>query len=442
VRLAFLSPLPPAPTGIADYSALLLSLLAGRHAIDAFTDRDEVDRSQLPPSVGVHPVSSFEARHHERPYDLAVYQMGNGTAHAFLYDHLSRVPGLLMLHDLVLHHSRAAHFLEADAVREWRDRPADEAARERARPWLDRWREELLYTYPEAGERLFAAHLGTVGSLLPYAYPLFRVPVEASRLVAVHNAFMAEAVRAEVPEAAVAVVPLPAAREAVDPGSVVALRRRLGIAGDAVVVGAFGLLTPEKQIETVARAVARAATWNGRVRLLLAGPVPDRRHLDHLLDRVGIAGRTVVTGRVPLAELAVHIEAADIVVHLRYPTGRETSAALLRVLAQGRPTVVSDLAHQADIPGPAVVRADPTDEEGAVTRAILGLAGDVEARRRLGREAAAFVRERHSAAVVEAAWDRALEQARARPDPPGYDWPAHWPRAHARSSGRGATDAE
>ena len=30
---------------------------------------------------------------------------------------LSRVPGLLVLHDLVLHHARAAQFLEPQAVR-------------------------------------------------------------------------------------------------------------------------------------------------------------------------------------------------------------------------------------------------------------------------------------------------------------------------------------
>ena len=61
-------------------------------------------------------------------------------------------------------------------------------------------------------------------------------------------------------------------------------------------------------------------------------------------------------------------------VHLRYPTARETSAALLRVLAQGRPTIVSDLEHLSDLPHDAVVRADVADEEGEVTRALLRLA--------------------------------------------------------------------
>jgi glycosyltransferase involved in cell wall biosynthesis len=123
--------------------------------------------------------------------------------------------------------------------------------------------------------------------------------------------------------------------------------------------------------------------------------------------------------------------AADMAVHLRYPTGRETSAALLRVLAQGRPTVVSDLEHQADIPADAVIRADPTDEEGAVTRAILRLHERPEARARLGRAAREFVAREHSAARCRDAYEAAIARAAAMPDPPRRPWPAHWPRPAA-----------
>lgn len=428
LRLAFLSPLPPAPTGIADYSADVLAVLADGYDIDVFHDQEAVDRARLPQRAEPHHVSAFPQKHRDRPYDVVVYQMGNGRAHGFLYDHLSRVPGLLVLHDLVLHHSRAARFLDADPVRTWRLRPGDSGAREGARPWLERWREELVYTYPAAGDRLFDVHVGTVGDLLPYAYPLVRIPVEASRLIVVHNSFMAEAVRGEVPEAAVSVVPQPADAQVVDAGSVRALRRRLGVADTDVLVGTFGLLTAEKQVETVARAVARAAAWDSRIRLLLVGPVVDPKRLERLLERLGVAGRAIVTGRVPLTDLAVYAGAADVVAHLRYPTGRETSAALLRLMAQGRPCVVSDLEHQGDIPEGAVVRADPTDEEGALTRAIFRLANDPAEGRELGLRAAAHVRDHHSARLVRSAWDRALEQARVRPAPPSRDWPSHWPR--------------
>ncbi len=425
-RIAFVSPVPPARTGIADYTADVLALLSPTHEIDVFHSQDDVDTSRLPAAIRLHRAATLVERHRQRPYDAAVYQMGNGPDHDFLYDLLPRVAGLLVLHDLVLHHARARMFLDSPAARAYAQNPADPARREAARPDLEAYRAELAYAYPDRAARLFEAQLGTVGSLLPYAYPLFRLAVESSRVTAVHNAFMAEAVRAEVPDAATLRVAMPVTAVPVPAGTVSALRARLGLAAGDFVVGSYGLLTPEKQIETVARAVARAAVHVPRIRLLLVGPVPERASLAAMLERHGVAGRTVVTGRVAFADLAAHMEAADMAVHLRYPTARETSAALLRLLAQGRPVIISDLEHVSDVPADAVVRADVTDEEGAVTRALITLAGRPDVRTRLGERARAFVRLEHAPERSRAHYDTAIAQASSRADPPRRPWPAHW----------------
>ena len=426
MRLAFLTPLPPARTGVADYAVEVLGLLAVGHEIDVFHARDSVEQDRLPRSCAVRRASEFLTRHRERPYDLAVYQMGNGPDHAFLYEPLARVPGVLVLHDLVLHHSRARTFLDSPAARAYAGNPASAVLREAAAPALRAYRDEVAYSYPGQAGRLAEAHLETVGDLLPYAYPLFRLPVEAARLVLVHNAYMAEAIRGEVPEARVVRVPMMARAAAVAPAEIGALRTRLGFAPDDFVVGSYGLLTREKRIETVARAVARAATALPHLRLLLVGPVADPAALDRLLARLGVRERTVVTGRVPFDEIPVHIEAADLVVHLRYPTARETSAALLRVLAQGRPTVMSNLEHLAEVPADAVVRADVADEEGEVTRAILRLRARPADREALSAAARSFVEREHSPARCREAYEAALQQARGLSDPPRRPWPPHW----------------
>jgi glycosyltransferase involved in cell wall biosynthesis len=411
VRLAFFSPLPPAPTGIADYTIDVLALLADLATIEVFHDQAEVDAARLPAGVVARPAREFEVRQRDAAYDMVVYQMGNGLAHAYQYDFLARHPGLLVLHDLVLHHSRARMFLDSLEARAYAADPSRADLRAAAEARIDEYRRELEQVYPGRGARLAAAQLGTVGQLLPYAYPLCRRPVEAARLTACHNDFMVDAVRAEVPGAEAVRIPMTMSRVAVDAGAVRALRTRFGLSAEAFVVGVFGLLTREKRVETVARAVARAAAARSDLRLLLVGPVPDRAALDTLLTRLGVAERTIVTGRVPLESLPVHIEAADLVAHLRYPSARETSAALLRVLAQGRPTVISDLEHLADVPDDAVVRAAVDDEEGELMRAILRLAETAPARTRLGAAAAGFVRDAHSPARCRDAYREALERA-------------------------------
>lgn len=422
MRLAFFGPLPPAPSGVADYAADVLALLAPHHDVVAVHDQDVVDEARVPcPALRV---DAFAGR--ARSFDATVYQLGNGPGHDFVYAWLARAPGLLVLHDLVLHHARARMFLASPEALAYAAAPQDAARRAAARPALEAYEAELEYSYPGHGARVAEAHLGTAGDLLPYAYPLFRIPVEASRVTGVHNGSMAEAVEAEVPGARVARIAMPVEPVAVPAGTVAALRARLGIARDELVVASFGLLTREKRIETVARAVARAAAAVPKLRLLLVGPVPDRDALGRVLERVGVERRTIVTGRVPLDELAAHMEVADVVAHLRYPTARETSAALLRVLAQGRPAVVSDLENLDEVPEAAALKADVADEEGELTRAILRLAASAELRARLGAAARRFARAAHGPDRCLESYEAALARAAAAPSPPPRAWPRHW----------------
>jgi glycosyltransferase involved in cell wall biosynthesis len=427
MRLAVVSPIPPAPTGIADYTAEVLALLAPEHEIHVFHAQSAVDPLALPVGVRVHHASGFLPRHRDKPFDLVVYQMGNAPAHDFLYEPLAAVPGLLVLHDLVLHHARARRFLGSPEARAY---AADQASKEKragARAALRLYEQEVAYSYPAAGERLAFTQLNTTGDLLPYAYPLFRLPVEASRLVAVHNEFMAQAVREEVEGVEVVRIAQAACPARTSPSGVAALRERLGFGPDDFVVGSFGLLTAEKRLATVARAVARAARSLPRLRLLLVGPSPDAQALQAMLKRLGVWKRTVVTGRVPLWTLPAHMDAADVVVNLRYPTARETSAALLRLLAQGRPTVVSDLEHLADLPPDAVVRAELTDEEGEVTRALLRLAASPFLRARLSAAARRFVTREHSPTRMREGYQEAIARAMRRPPPAARSgWPEHW----------------
>jgi glycosyltransferase involved in cell wall biosynthesis len=426
-RLAFFSPLPPAATGVADYAADVLAVLSGHHEIDVFHDQHTVDRGRLPPPCGLHHAASFDERRRRRPYDLAIYQMGNSEAHAFEYEPLARAGGLLVLHDLVLHHSRARAFLDAPEVVAYRADPSSAEKRSRAQASIDRYRAEVSYCYPEQADRLVDAHLETTGRLLPYAYPLFRLPVEASRVVAAHNGAILDAVRREVPDAAMARIAMPIARANVSRHDVAALRERHGLRAGQTVVATFGLLTREKETDVLARAVARAAVHLPGVHLLLVGPTADEDGLRRRLGALGLVGRATVTGRVPFAALAAYAEASDIVVHLRYPTARETSASLLRVLAQGRATVISDLENFAEIPDGAVVRVRTTDEEGEVLRAVHALASDPARLARLGRNAAAYVEAEHSAERCRETYEHAIALALRRPPPGPHAWPAHWP---------------
>ena len=84
MKVAYFSPMPPEPSGIADYSALLVP------ALRELLDVDVVKRGTKRPPRGT---------------DLSVYHLGNNPdAHGWILDALRRRPGAVVLHDFVLHH--------------------------------------------------------------------------------------------------------------------------------------------------------------------------------------------------------------------------------------------------------------------------------------------------------------------------------------------------
>ena len=83
MKVAYYSPLPPERSGIADYSALLVP------ALGRLVDVELVRRGRTRPVAA----------------DVALYHIGNDPeAHGWIVDALERRPGVVVLHDFVLHH--------------------------------------------------------------------------------------------------------------------------------------------------------------------------------------------------------------------------------------------------------------------------------------------------------------------------------------------------
>src|SRR6266498_4414644 len=79
--VAYYSPMPPERSGIADYSALLLPALRRRMEVDV------------------------AARGKQAHGDVALYHVGNDPeAHGWIIERLRDEPGIVVLHDFVLHH--------------------------------------------------------------------------------------------------------------------------------------------------------------------------------------------------------------------------------------------------------------------------------------------------------------------------------------------------
>jgi hypothetical protein len=102
LRLAYFTPLPPAPTGIADYSWELLPQLAQLAEITVFSPEPLGKPAGLNQFFDVRPISVYAPLRME--FDLPIYQMGNSNHHEIIYQQALRYPGVVVLHDYYLHH--------------------------------------------------------------------------------------------------------------------------------------------------------------------------------------------------------------------------------------------------------------------------------------------------------------------------------------------------
>src|SRR5436309_1793245 len=111
MKLAFFSPLNPIQSGISDYSEELLSAMAGATVggravdIDLFVDRGyKPSNREIAGKFDVLPGRDFSRV--ASGYDSVVYQMGNSPAHAYIYEALLKHPGVVVMHEFILHHLR------------------------------------------------------------------------------------------------------------------------------------------------------------------------------------------------------------------------------------------------------------------------------------------------------------------------------------------------
>jgi glycosyltransferase involved in cell wall biosynthesis len=317
VRVAVLTPLPPTKTGVAHYASMLLPALG----VVSASGRPLANEGR-PEAHTTRDVRAFATLdgYRRADFDEVIYQLGNNPYHEPMYAEAMREPGVVVLHDLVLHHL----IVEMTLARG--DAPGYVAA--------------LEANHGAAGAawargRAAGMHTEMANFLMPASVEV----ANRSKSVIVHNRYAADRLRSLGVTTPIHVVPHPYIREtrAFDRD---AIRARLGLTGKRV-IGFFGFLTSAKRAEVVLEAFSRAN--DPSLALLIVGePAPNIE----LPRGPGI----VSTGYVADEDFPTYYAAADRFVNLRYPSAGETSGTLIRALDAGKPVAVSDYAQFAEFP--------------------------------------------------------------------------------------------
>jgi glycosyltransferase involved in cell wall biosynthesis len=371
VRIAYYSPLPPERSGIADYSALLLPALEDR------LDVAVVGRKTRKRPGGI---------------DLRLYHVGNNAdAHGWIVDELRRRPGVVVLHDFVLHHLVAGLTL-GRGVRSG---------------YLDAMQAEAGLVGRSLGHAVIDGLLPPLWEVRPQDFPLAGPVLELASGLIVHSRLVEREARRSRYEGPIWRIPMPAWAD--PPDSPATLPRDA-----APVIGCLGRLNPAKRIAELVQAFRVVRERFPEALLVLAGHRTAGLDLDALLARHGLTvGRdAVVFDHVEESHLWALMSACDICVNLRFPTMGETSAAALRVLSLGKPLVVSDIGWFAELPDSVAAKV-PVDEWEVETlaRTLMLLAERRDVREAMGSAARAYVREEHDLDRVADLYVAAIEEA-------------------------------
>ena len=344
MTVGFFSPLPPARTGVADYSAALLEVLGER----------------------------CEVRVGDTEAGVCLYHVGNNPLHAEIYRQALARPGVVVLHDAVLHHLLLGCF----------DRQAYIA--------------EFVYNYGEF-ERGLAAELwdGRGRSALDPRYfdrALVRRIAEVSLAVVVHNPAAARIVREHAPGARVVEIPhLFAERLDTSACATKANEFRFGV---------FGHLRGSKRIPAILRAFDRVRSSGAAARLLVAGDFVSTELESALAPMLAAPGVTRMP-YLPEAEFQKLAAEVDACISLRSPSAGETSGIAIRLMGIGKPVLVSAGEEVARFPENAVIRIDPgLAEEPQLVEYMMWLVQHPERARQIGARAAAYIAAHHAPDLV------------------------------------------
>jgi glycosyltransferase involved in cell wall biosynthesis len=360
VRINWFSPVPPARTQVAEYTAALLPELA-RHA--------QVETWPPSPPLGTRcrDPSWIECRDLNLA-DANFFHIGNNLEyHGEIWALAQRVPGIVVLHDTRLHHIVGALFANDEAGY------GDLMAREHGP---------------------FARHLGAAfrrgrfdTEYMAEHFPLTKVPLARALGVVVHTraAFHTLCAHRRWP---VLYLPLhhPASPRTRRPREDGLIRLLL-----------FGYMGPNRRIPSVLAALARSP-HRARLRIEVIGTIWAPERIAAMVRDLGLDENVTLHGFVPEAALDEALASADLSINLRNPTMGEASSVQLRTWENSLPSLVTPRGWYAELPPDTVFYVEPDDEVNGIIHHIDAFARNPEPYRAAGKKGRTQLEREHGVA--------------------------------------------
>lgn len=397
-RLAFVSPMLPEKTGIADYAAELLPELARHYDITVIAQQDQVVDAWVQANVPIRDVVWFRA--HAQHFNRVMYQFGNSDCHTFMFDLLAEIPGVVVLHD----------FYISGPV--WH---SDEHG-----PAKHGWARALLagHGWSAVCERLQVGTWNDPADLIT-AYPCNLVVLQQAQGIIVHSDFSRRLAQKFYGErVADSWALIPRLRQPAEQESKTIARQRLGLTEAEFVVCNFGSFDTTKLNHHLLDAwLASPLAKDTRCRLVFVGENNDGdcgQNLSRKIAQSSVKDRITIIDCAGTETYRFWLAAADVGVQLCALLCGETPGTVLDCMNYGLPTIVNPHVSMANLPADAVWMLPDDFNDDHLIEALVRLRQDDAYRVKLGARAREHICTQHSPRRFAEQYATAIETAYAK----------------------------
>ncbi len=395
-RLAFISPLPPEKSGIANYSAELLTELTQHYAIDVIVQQPKVTDSWINALCHVQTVSWF--KEHAQEYEGRIlYQMGNSVFHEHMFELLAFYPGIVVLHDFFM--SGILSHLEL--------RKTDPGVWSRA-------------LYDSHGyHALFERYQENVNlEEVIFKYPVnFKILKHASAIIA-HSHFSHQLLKQWYGDNVSQILWKHIPHMRVLPPTVTALMKQkmkklLGFKTKDFVVCSFGLTGKLKLNDRLLNTwLTSPLAQDPRCHLVFVGENGEGAFGSRLEKQIAMshtAGTIKITGFVSQEIYQQYLVAADMAVQLRMKSLGETSGAVLDCMGYGLPMIINARGTMNEIPKESVYFLPEKFLDAELQEALVHFKEQSDFRETLSENAREHIKNHHNPRKIADQYRESIE---------------------------------
>lgn len=353
-KLAYVSPLPPERSGIADYSAELLPYLAEFYEIDVIVTQKEVIDPWINNYCKVRDAKWLVT--HANDYSRVVYHFGNSAYHQHMFDLIEQVPGIVVLHDFFL--SGLVSLIDGSGMQ----------------PGLldiELYRSHGYYALKNRSDSSDPAEA-------IWKFPCNLRVIQNSLGTIVHSENSLQLCRQWYNSWPNDWEVIPLLRTPYqNPSSKTLVRKSLGFKSNDFVVCSFGLLGPTKLNHRLVDAWLNSALAESEgCYLIFVGEndkTPYGKKLSQRIKDGALKDNIRITGWTDANLFRDYLTVADLGVQLRTLSRGETSAAVLDCMNYGIPTIINNNGSLADISNAAALKLPDNFSDAQLIEALENL---------------------------------------------------------------------